>query len=105
MHAAPAIIRVEAHVARARHDEADEHAGRAPTLMHSSPQPFCKMPSVCTIASCHDLAGSVLSSWAVAKNTLHAKSSKKHDITNNKKCRKLYAKSLATPMLSWTNVS
>ena len=85
--------------------EADEHARRAPTLMHSSPQPFCKMPSVCTIASCHDLAGSVLSSWAVAKNTLHAKSSKKHDITNNNKCRKLYAKSLAIPMLSWTNVS
>ena len=85
--------------------EADEHARRAPTLMHSSPQPFCKMPSVCTIASCHDLASSVLSSWAVARNTLHAKTSKKDDITNKKKCRKLYAKSLATPMLSWTNVS
>ena len=45
----------------------DELARRVPTLMHSSPQPFCKIRSAFTIASCHDLAGSVLSSQAVDK--------------------------------------
>ena len=60
----------------------DELARRPPTLMHSSPQPFCKIRSAFTIASCHDLAGSVLSSQAVDKKMQsHAKSSKPKSMT------------------------
>ena len=59
----PVVIRINLNYI----PEADEHARRDPTLMHSSPQPFCKIRSVFTIASCHDLAGSVLSSRAVVK--------------------------------------